>query len=955
MISLFAWNTRGFNKKRKHHSFSSWVRSVTPSFGCLIETRVQESNCHSIITATLPGWQYIHNYDHHRLRKIWVVWSDNVNVTLLCKSSQIITVWVTSSTGEQFLCSCIYASNYQNERRHLWSDLINTGSQYASHGVPWIIMGDFNETLSSSEHYTGLDPRHQSGMQEFQAAVSTCNLTDLASLGAEFTWTNSQPDNLIAKKLDRVLVNDVWISQYSQSYAQFEPSGVSDHTRCRVLLETPNLGKKRPFKFFNFLADHPDFTTIVTESWNSAEPLYHSRSALYLFHRKLKQLKPAIRLLNKTRFSNIPLRAKEAFQNLCDKQEQALSTPNTASFNSVAEAMDTWNYWVSIEERFYMQKSRITWLKYGDQNTVFFHKIVQTRTSFNAIRKLVLQNGAIITDPTEIKQAAANYFAHFLGPSESPIPNESIIDLSDLLEFRCPDHTAALLVHPISEAEIRNVLFSMPSNKAPGPDGYPVEFYRAAWPIINRDFTIAVQSFFIYGFLPKGVNATTLALIPKVLGAETLKDFRPISCCNILYKVISKVLANRLKVLLPELIEPNQCAFVKGRLLLENVLLATELVKNYHKDSIGPRSVLKLDISKAFDSVKWSFILDTLRAMNIPDQFVHWIHTCLSTAAFSVSVNGELEGFFPSTRGLRQGCALSPYLFFIAINVLSRLLNKAALAGKIGFHPTCSDVNLTYLSFVDDIMVFTNGDPASLRGIFAMLDEFAVISGLVINPAKSSIFMAGRISQAFKEEVNRLGIPVDTLPVRYLGLPLTTKSMSRADYEPLIDKIRSRFLSWSSRALSYAGRLQLINSVIVSITNFWCSVFRLPKSCLETIESMCSAFLWSGSPHSNIKAKVAWHDICKPKQEGGLGIRRIADSSRVFALSLIWRLLTNSGSLWVAWTKQNLLRRRCFWDISDTGAGSWIWRKLLKLRQQAASYLRSAIGNGRNTLFWFDN
>ena len=199
-------------------------------------------------------------------------------------------------------------------------------------------------------------------------------------------------------------------------------------------------------------------------------------------------------------------------------------------------------------------------------------------------------------------------------------------DLPDLLDFRCPDHTAALLVYPVSEVEIKNVLFSMPSNKALGPDRYPVEFYRAAWPIISRDFTIAVQSFFMYGFVPKGVNATTLALIPKVQGAETLKDFWPISCCNIL--------------------GPNQCAFIKGRLLLENVLLATELVKNYHKNSIGPRSVLKVDISKAFDSVKWSFILDTLRAMNIPDQFVHWIHICLSTVAFSVSVNGELEGFF---------------------------------------------------------------------------------------------------------------------------------------------------------------------------------------------------------------------------------------------------------------------------------------------------------------------
>ena len=322
--------------------------------------------------------------------------------------------------------------------------------------------------------------------------------------------------------------------------------------------------------------------------------------------------------------------------------------------------------------------------------------------------------------------------------------------------------------------------------------------------------------------------------------------------------MISKVLANRLKVLLLELIEPNQCAFVKGRLLLENVLLATELVKDYHKTSIMARSVLKLDISKAFDSVRWSFITDALRAMGIPDMFVQWIHTCLSTAAFSVSVNGELEGFFGGERGLRQGCALSPYLFVIAINVLSRMLNNAAHSGSIGFHPSCSEVNLTHLSFADDLMIFTDGAASSLRGVFDVLSAFGSLSGLLINPAKSSIFMAGRISQDFKEEVNRLGIPTESFPVRYLGLPLTTKTMTKTDYEPLVDQIRTRLLSWSSRSLSYAGHLQLIKTVIGNITNFWCSVFRLPASCMETIEGLCGAFLWSGTPNTHTKTKVAW-------------------------------------------------------------------------------------------------
>ncbi|WZY87154.1 hypothetical protein YC2023_033538 [Brassica napus] len=495
----------------------------------------------------------------------------------------------------------------------------------------------------------------------------------------------------------------------------------------------------------------------------------------------------------------------------------------------------------------------------------------------------------------------------------------------------------------------------MPANKAPGPDGFPAEFYRASWPMIKQDFVVAVQSFFMYGLLPRGVNATILTLIPKHDDAKEIKDYRPISCCNILYKVISKVLANRLKILLPELIEPNQCAFVKGRLLLENILLATELVNGYHRPSIKARSVLKLDISKAFDSVRWSFITDALRAMAIPDMFIQWIHTCLSTAAFSVSVNGELEGFFGSERGLRQGCALSPYLFVIAINVLSRLLNKAAQTGSIGFHPSCSEVNLTHLSFADDLMIFTDGEASSLQGIFGVLSQFAGISGLIINPAKSSIFMAGRISEVFKDEVLRLGIPTESLPVKYLGLPLTTKSMTRSDYEPLIDQIRTRLLSWANRTLSYAGRLQLVKTVIGSITNFWCSVFRLPQCCLDTIEGMYGAFLWSGSPNTHTKAKVAWEEVCKPKEEGGLGIRRLKDTSRVFALSLIWRLLTNSGSLWVAWTKAYLLRSHSFWDVSDKYAGSWIWRKLLKIRDQAATFLRSEVGNGKTTLFWFDN
>ena len=443
---------------------------------------------------------------------------------------------------------------------------------------------------------------------------------------------------------------------------------------------------------------------------------------------------------------------------------------------------------------------------------------------------------------------------------------------------------------------------------------------------------------------------STIAESEKMLSSTTIKTH--FSCSD---KVISKILATRLRTIFLEAIEANQCAFIEERLLLENVLLASELVNGYHKTKGKPRCVVKFDIAKAFDTVKWSFIVSVLQAMGLPAQFIHWIGLCISTAAFSVSVNGSLEGFFTSARGIKQGCSLSPYLYVILSNVLSKLLNQAAEAREYDYHPQCAGVKLTHLSFADDILVFSDGTASSLAGVMSVMGRFTKISGLHINVMKSSIFASGVNLSPLLDAAIEMGISVVTLPIRYLGMPLTTKTLTSSDYEPLIDKIRRRMLCWSTRALSYAGRLQLIKTVISSMVNFWSSVYILPARCLDTIESMCSNFLWSGTPNQCHKAKVSWEEICYPKEEGGLGIRKLRDSGKVFALKLIWRMFTQSTSLWVCWTKHYLLKYSSFWDVQDDTKGSWIWRKLLKLRPLAYSFFRCEVRDGATTHLWFDN
>lgn len=196
-----------------------------------------------------------------------------------------------------------------------------------------------------------------------------------------------------------------------------------------------------------------------------------------------------------------------------------------------------------------------------------------------------------------------------------------------------------LLDKDVSAEEIKNVLFAMAANKSPGPDGFSCEFYKSACPVIDNDFVVAVQSFFTKGFLPKGINSTILTLIPKKDEATRMGDYRPISCCNVLYKVLSKILANMLKKILPKFISTNQSAFIKDRLLMENVLLASELVKSYHKTSISSRCAVKIDISKAFYSVQWPFLLSILSAIKLPEKFVLWVKKCIKLASFSVQIN----------------------------------------------------------------------------------------------------------------------------------------------------------------------------------------------------------------------------------------------------------------------------------------------------------------------------
>ncbi|KAL0292748.1 UNVERIFIED_CONTAM: hypothetical protein Sradi_6975500 [Sesamum radiatum] len=358
---------------------------------------------------------------------------------------------------------------------------------------------------------------------------------------------------------------------------------------------------------------------------------------------------------------------------------------------------------VVMEDNMLRQRAKLRWLKDGDRcSRVFFRKINATRAKMRVFQ-ITNAAGDVLTEADQ----------------------EAFFDISE--------------------------------DSAPGPDGFTSSFFKAAWPEIGEDICAAVKEFFVSGRLLKQINATVLVLIPKVQSPTRVSEFRPIACCNVLYKAISKIL------------------------------------------------------------------------------FISWIEQCVTTAAFSIALNGDI----PSVRRLKE-----------------------------------------------------------------VFEEFAALSGLQINP-------------------------------------------------PILNKITSRLAGWTHLNLSLAGRAQLLKSVLGSLHMYWASVFLLPKSIIRVIEQLMRSFLWKGNSGSGL-AKVSWAQVCKPKEEGGLGIQMLRHMNLALLMKHVWRILQeDQTSIWVSWVLRYRLRNQPIWTVNISSA-SWSWRKLVKASILLKEGLDYRVGDGHKFRLWTD-
>lgn len=399
--------------------------------------------------------------------------------------------------------------------------------------------------------------------------LNDCGLVDLECKGPRFTWRNNRTEGgFIMERIDLAFANLEWREKFDTALVFVEAAIGSDHNPL-VLNTNFSLNKvRKPFRFESFWTTEEECHRIISAAWDK---VVEGPDMLCLC-KKLRGCKENLKVWHKENFED--MRIKIAF---LKEQVDVIQKENDKGFNPdnyinekilITKLEDLWQK----EAMMWHQRSRVNWLKMGDKNTRFFHLTTVHRRQRNQVAKLKDGNGVWQTEQDCIADIIKGHFQKLYSPPQ----NRNVEEVISLVEPVVSNEMNHALTRPISREEVKEAAFQMGPLKAPGSDGFPGLFYQKYWDVVGEDVFRAAKDFFEGGYLLKELNHTNVTLIPKVPNPETMSHFRPISLCRFNYKILSKVMANRLQPFMHGIITEQQSAFIPGRQIHDNIIIAHE-------------------------------------------------------------------------------------------------------------------------------------------------------------------------------------------------------------------------------------------------------------------------------------------------------------------------------------------------------------------------------------------
>ncbi|KAG8653739.1 hypothetical protein MANES_05G055002v8 [Manihot esculenta] len=501
--------------------------------------------------------------------------------------------------------------------------------------------------------------------------------------------------------------------------------------------------------------------------------------------------------------------------------------------------------------------------------------------AYPGITASVSNHTPLLIETVGTQDAFLQYFSGLF--SNSPT---DFAELLPLVQPRIGAEDNVELLADFTDEEFHSALFQMDPNKAPGLDGLNLAFFQKYWPIIGVDVCNIYRLWLAQGNIPSEISSALIVLILKCVNPVDVKDFRPIALCNVIYKILSKALANRLK-----------------RTNYDNFIVAFETMhglKLQNRGSVGS-CALKIDIAKAYDRVEWSYLFAMLSALGFSDTWVGWMHMCFSNMSYYIAVNGAEIGPVVPSRGL------------------SLLIQDSENRGLL--HGCCAKVGcppVSHIFFTDDSLLFFDGTVGEAIRIKQILGVYKKASGQAVNFDKSGIMFSPCVS-----EENRLTIS----GILDVHLPLGSGNY-------LGDRIWKRISSWSNRFLSRAGREVLIKFVLQAIPTYCMNVFLLPVFTCRQLHVMMNKFWWGGCREDGRGMNwLSWDRMCGRKSEGGMGFWDLASFNTALLGKQGWRLLVDTNSLLYRVLKAKYFPNGNFLSARLGSNYSFVWKSILSSQQ----------------------
>lgn len=898
-IKISTFNTRGLGDTSKRILVFNWLQSNYKGIIFLQET-------HSTVETEKAwsnqwGGKIIFCHGTSRSRGVAILLSPDISSDIVSYETdgdgRFIAAVVELNDHRVVLCN-IYAPTKDKpiEQKVFLDRTKEKLSPYMDEDI--LIGGDFNVCIEPAMDKKG-------GVEESQSVVAKA----LISLQEEFQltdiWRSRHPNLKRFTRRERTVGGyvqsrlDYWLVslhlQYRIGKVVITPGRRSDHSLVSLEWELQNTPKRgRGFwKFNTSLLRDEAYLNRIKESINASVARYEDIDDKRLVWDVIKCDIRTETISYATHKNKINTETERELTKRLNELEIALAENSTedleAEYNTVTGEL---NSLLMNKTRGAMLRSKAKWVEEGEKNTSYFLKLEKRNQKLKCIAKLQAKNGETITNQDDILREEMSFYQTLYSEPGSPTGDNSEVEESFLNNQTIPKLTEDRKLDCDLDIELEEcavALKELPNGKSPGCDGLPAEFYKMFWSHIGPLVLNSYHHSFEHGELSIDQRRGVITLIPKQdKDLRSLNNWRPISLLNCDYKILAKVLANRLQTVIPNLINMDQSGFIKRRFIGDNIRTISDIIDYCNLTKEGGFLAL-LDFQKAFDSVRWSFLYKTLLRFNFGDKLIRWIKLLYSNISSCVTNNGNASAFFSVERGVRQGCPVSPLLFILVAEVLAcNIRSDPTLLGI-----SVGDEVFKICQLADDTTLFIK-DLDSLGNAFKVLERFSQISGLKLNKKKTQVIPLN-IDIALLPDI---GIKWIDDNFKTLGIWFSTdlEKALKLNFSRCLDNIKTLLNIWKQRDLSLKGKVTILKSLIVPKLIYPASMLAVPQWFVEAADKLFFSFLWDGKP-PKIKKRTIIGDI----ENGGLKMPHI--DSIVNSLKLAWLsrfLNTNIKGRWKA-------------------------------------------------------